>query len=126
MMLLDYGHNNHEESKDPRDVDFDKAMVAVDRNIGDMIACARETEQADVHAVKVVDEFIQKMNHQKVDLKTDGALAMLSLQEKVRTVRTARGQSTNNRQGRPHDSPSMGPVESAIRWWRMVMDWDAP
>ena len=56
-----------------------------------------------------------RVDELKVELRTDGAATMRAIHDKVRTLRTTRGQSTLVTNGRPHDTQSMGLVERSVR-----------
>ena len=92
----------------------------VDRDTNGVISFDVGSKEVNEQSVKLIVDFLLSLDHRKVELRCDNDYTAQSLQRLVATKRLEKSPefTTVLSQGKLKDSPSMGAVESAIRWWR--------
>ena len=113
-VMMDFAFNKA-NSDDKDDGEYGTTLVLVDRDTGFTAASVTGSTEAESHAARVVINFGKKFGHKTMELRSDNEPSLLALQQRVQTTRHERTILSN---GKLKDSPSMGMIESVIRWWR--------
>eukprot|EP00971_Amphidinium_carterae_P350904 6491802-Amphidinium_carterae.1 len=115
LVYLDFAFNTGDTAEDRA---YGTSLVLADAQTGWVKACAHGSKGADRALVDEVVDYLDMMAYRECEIRVDNEQATLSLQAKVRDVRLKKGLRTVCSSGKTRDSPSMGAVESSIRWWR--------
>ena len=94
---------------------FATTLILVDADTLSMRAFSMPTKATTDYAVAAVIEFMAHLNLERAALKCDGEPSIKSIAKLVKERRT---KPTDLEEGSLKDSPSMGGVESPIRWWQ--------
>eukprot|EP00971_Amphidinium_carterae_P190885 3787957-Amphidinium_carterae.1 len=115
LVYLDFAFNTGDSIADRA---FGTSLVLADAQSGWVKACAHGSKSADRVLVDEVMCYLDMMAYKECEIRVDNEPAIVALQGKIQEARLKKGLRTVCSTGKTRDSPSMGSVESAIRWWR--------